>query len=141
MLDLAAELLERLRDSGLRELEVRHEGVRVKVSAEPSVPAPIESAPVAVPSRGVPERSATASAAETKMVAAPLTGIFYRSGSPQSPPFVQPGTVVDVGDVIGLIEAMKLFNEVRSTIAGRVHRVVAENGQLVRARQPLIELE
>ena len=46
-----------------------------------------------------------------------------------------------MGDVIGLIEAMKLFNEIRSTKNGRVRRVVAENGQLVRAKQPLVELD
>ena len=76
-----------------------------------------------------------------KTVAAPLTGVFYRSASAQAPPFVQVGSVVSVGDVIGLIEAMKLFNEVRSTVAGRVRRVVAESGKLVRAHQPLVELE
>ncbi|MBM4435076.1 MAG: acetyl-CoA carboxylase, biotin carboxyl carrier protein, partial [Chloroflexi bacterium] len=65
----------------------------------------------------------------------------YRSPSPQAPPFVQVGSVVSAGDVVGLIEAMKLFNEVRSTMSGRVRRIVAENGQLVRAHAPLIELE
>ena len=54
---------------------------------------------------------------------------------------MQVGAAVSVGDVVGLIEAMKLFNEVRSTVAGRVKRVIAENGQLVRAHQPLYELE
>jgi acetyl-CoA carboxylase biotin carboxyl carrier protein len=121
---------------------VRHGNVRVKVTADTSPPA-VESAPpapaVAVP--GGPERSPASAAAEGKSIAAPLTGIFYRSVSAQAAPFVQAGTVVNVGDVIGLIEAMKLFNEVRSTIAGRVRRIVAENGQLVRAHQPLIELE
>jgi acetyl-CoA carboxylase biotin carboxyl carrier protein len=140
VLDLAAELLARLRDSGLRELEVRHGTVRVKVSAAPTAPPPADVAPPTAPGAVVPERAAPAPPA-AKTVAAPLTGIFYRSPSPQAGPFVQVGAVVDVGDVIGLIEAMKLFNEVRSTIAGRVLRVVAESGQLVRAHQPLIELE
>jgi len=140
VLDLAAELLDRLRDSGLRELEVRHGTVRVKVSAAAAAPAVVDVVPPAAPTPVAPERAAPAAAA-AKTVAAPLTGIFYRSGSPQAGPFVQAGTVVNVGDVVGLIEAMKLFNEVRSTVAGRVRRVVAENGQLVRAHQPLVELE
>jgi len=74
-------------------------------------------------------------------VNAPLTGIFYRGASPQAQPFVQVGTSIAPGDVIGLIEAMKLFNEIRSTAAGRVTRIFAENGQLVPAHQPLVEVQ
>ena len=74
-------------------------------------------------------------------VNAPLTGIFYRAASPQTDAFVQVGSVVESGQVIGLIEAMKLFNEIRSTESGRVRRIFAENGQLVRAHQPLLEVE
>ncbi len=139
MLDLAAELLERLRDASLRELEVRRGRVRVKVSKDGAAAVAPESAP-AVADAPVVGR-APAPAAPGKTITAPLTGIFYRSPSPQAGPFVQLGTVVDVGDVIGLIEAMKLFNEVRATVAGRVRRIAAENGQLVRAHQQLLELE
>jgi acetyl-CoA carboxylase biotin carboxyl carrier protein len=74
-------------------------------------------------------------------VKAPLTGIWYGSPSPGSPPYVQVGGEVAVGQTIGLIEAMKLFNEIKSDLAGRVVRMVAENGQLVKAKQPLIEVE
>jgi acetyl-CoA carboxylase biotin carboxyl carrier protein len=74
-------------------------------------------------------------------VHAPLTGIFYASPGPGSPPFVQVGREVVVGQVIGLIEAMKLFNEIKSDQAGRVVRVIAEDGALVKAKQPLIEVE
>lgn len=74
-------------------------------------------------------------------VNAPLTGIFYRSSTPQAPAFIQVGSQVSQGEVIGLIEAMKLFNEIRSTASGTVRRILIENGQLVRAHQPIIELE
>jgi acetyl-CoA carboxylase biotin carboxyl carrier protein len=80
-------------------------------------------------------------AAATDAITAPLTGVFYLSPSPQAPPFVQIGSVVAAGDVIGLIEAMKLFNEIRTTKNGRVRKILASNGQLVRARAPLIELD
>jgi acetyl-CoA carboxylase biotin carboxyl carrier protein len=73
-------------------------------------------------------------------VRAPLTGIFYASPGPGSPPFVAVGREVVVGQVIGLIEAMKLFNEIKSDQAGRVVRVIAEDGALVKAKQPLIEV-
>ena len=148
-LELVTALLERLRSADVRELEVREGGIRVKVSkdgqgavrgvsyeGEPSVAEAQAPATTATPPRRV-----APPAAKAVEVTAPLTGIFYRSGSPQAPPFVQVGTAVSVGDVVALIEAMKLFNEVRSTVAGRVKRVAAENGQLVRAHQALFELE
>jgi acetyl-CoA carboxylase biotin carboxyl carrier protein len=142
VLDLAGELLERLRDASLRELEVRRGGMRVKVSRDgaPVAAGPPALAPAAdvVLARSAAQAPATPAA---KAITAPLTGIFYRSPSPQASPFVQVGSVINTGDVIGLIEAMKLFNEVRSTLAGRVQRIAAESGQLVRAHQALIELE
>jgi acetyl-CoA carboxylase biotin carboxyl carrier protein len=83
----------------------------------------------------------TAPVSTAKMVRAPLTGIFYSAPSPASPPYVTVGHRIKVGDVIGLIEAMKLFNEIKSDQAGRVVRMVAESGKLVKAKQPLIEVE
>ena len=80
-------------------------------------------------------------ASTLKSVKAPLTGIFYAASSPTSPPYVNVGQQVTVGQGIGLIEAMKLFNEIKSDQAGRVVRIVAETGKLVKAKQPLIEVE
>ena len=149
---LARELLGRLGSDGVRELEVEQDGIRVRVVAAGGVPvmsvptapqaaaAPADTVLSAAPMASVVV-SPGAAAASGKTVNAPLTGIFYRSASPQTGPFVQEGSTVGVGDVIGLIEAMKLFNEIKSTVAGRVKRVVAENGKLVRAHAPLIELE
>jgi acetyl-CoA carboxylase biotin carboxyl carrier protein len=74
-------------------------------------------------------------------VMAPLSGIWYGSPAPGSAPYVSVGGEVAVGQVIGLIEAMKLFNEIKSDKAGRVVKIHAENGKLVRAKQPLIEVE
>ncbi len=74
-------------------------------------------------------------------VKAPLTGIFYASPAPGTAPYVRAGGEVAIGQVIGLIEAMKLFNEIKSDLAGRVVRVVPESGALVKAKQPLIEVE
>jgi acetyl-CoA carboxylase biotin carboxyl carrier protein len=72
---------------------------------------------------------------------APLTGFWYASPSPGSAPYVSLGGEVAVGQVIGLIEAMKLFNEIKSDLAGRVAKIHAEDGKLVKAKQPLIEVE
>ena len=74
-------------------------------------------------------------------VNAPLTGIYYAAPSPGATPYVAVGDHVSVGQIIGLIEAMKLFNEIKSDLAGRVTRVCVDTGALVKAKQPLIEVE
>jgi len=139
---LVTELLQRLAAEDVQQLEIRRGGLRVKVSKNGA------PASVAVPSAPAAARAGvTVSGPEQKTqgdlptVNAPLTGVFYRSPTPQAPPFVQIGAVVNKGDVIALIEAMKLFNEIRATAGGKVKRIFAENGQLVRAHQPLLELE
>ena len=140
-LGLAAELLGRLHDPAIGELEVRENGIRVRVVRAGSAPGAPAPAPSAVPATETAAADAGPRIAGAKAVTAPLTGIFYRSVSPQAPPFVQVGSVISAGEVIGLIEAMKLFNEVRSTVAGRVARILAESGELVRAHRPLLEVE
>jgi len=74
-------------------------------------------------------------------VKAPLTGIWYASPSPGSADYVVQGGEIAAGQVIGLIEAMKLFNEIKSDLSGRVVKIHAENGKLVKAKQPLIEVD
>jgi acetyl-CoA carboxylase biotin carboxyl carrier protein len=82
-----------------------------------------------------------AEASRTHAVLAPLTGLYYSAPSPGAEPYLREGAEVHVGQVIGLIEAMKLFNEIKSDIAGRVVRICVESGALVKAKQPLIEVE
>jgi acetyl-CoA carboxylase biotin carboxyl carrier protein len=74
-------------------------------------------------------------------VLAPLTGLFYSSPSPGAQAYTSVGSQITVGQVIGLIEAMKLFNEIKSDRAGRVVRIYPADGALVKAKQPLIEVE
>ena len=151
---LVKELLTRLETSDVRELDVSAGDLRVRVSRDGAAAASTPSAPAAASAASASPASAaaggpamatvvtaTGAGKDADAIVAPLTGVFYRSASPQSPAFVQAGSLVAAGDVIGLIEAMKLFNEIRSTKSGRVRRVIAENGQLVRAHQPLVELD
>jgi len=139
---LVGELLKRLADEDVRELEVKRGGVRVRVAKDGRVAAGAAPPPPPTASSGTPVGGMSPPmATELPTVNAPLTGIFYRSPSPQTQPYIQVGSKVAAGEVIGLIEAMKLFNEIRSTAAGKVRRIFIENGQLVRAHQPLIELE
>ena len=74
-------------------------------------------------------------------ILAPLTGLFYSSPSPGAQSYVTAGSTITVGQVIGLIEAMKLFNEIKSDRAGRVIQIYPQDGALVKAKQPLIEVE
>jgi acetyl-CoA carboxylase biotin carboxyl carrier protein len=97
--------------------------------------APASSAAAAQPP------AAPRQAAPTNAIVAPLTGLFYASPSPGAEPYVKPGAQILAGQVIGLIEAMKLFNEIKSDRAGRVVRVVPDDGALVKAKDPLIEVE
>ena len=99
------------------------------------------AAPAAAPQPAAPADATASPGPSRPSVRAPLTGIWYGSPAPGSAPFVAVGREVAVGQVIGLIEAMKLFNEIKSDLAGRVARVVPENGALVKAKQPLIEVD
>jgi acetyl-CoA carboxylase biotin carboxyl carrier protein len=151
LIDRLALLLDR---SDLTELEVES-GATGLVLRKPSALTPISvtslsaASPAATP-ESVAGSTATAESptagrepalAAKPSVKAPLTGIFYASPAPGSGPYVSVGGEVAVGQIIGLIEAMKLFNEIKSDLAGRVVRVVAESGALVKAKQPLIEVE
>jgi acetyl-CoA carboxylase biotin carboxyl carrier protein len=148
LIDRLAALLDR---SDLTELEVESGGTGL-VLRKPSALAPISVANLSASSAAATtmttpstEESSAAgrepAAAAKPSVKAPLTGIFYASPAPGSAPYVSVGGEVAVGQVIGLIEAMKLFNEIKSDLAGRVVRVVAESGTLVKAKQPLLEVE
>ncbi len=142
LVDRLAAILER---SDLVELEVEAGGTGLTLR-KPEAIAPVAAAvAAAAPSAAAPGTPgsvapAGAQGAGRPSVAAPLTGIWYAAPNPGSPPFVQVGGEVASGQVIGLIEAMKLFNEIKSDRSGRVAAVLVESGQLVKARQPLIEV-
>jgi acetyl-CoA carboxylase biotin carboxyl carrier protein len=74
-------------------------------------------------------------------VPAPLTGVFYASPSPGAPPFARPGDWIETGSVVGMIEAMKVFNEVTADLAGALVQVLVADGALVRAGDPLMYLD
>ena len=156
LVDRLATILDR---SDLTELEVEVGGTGLVLRKPPAVAVPVTVATtqpagstgldaaaqggsdVGQALQGAAAATRDAFPATRPSVRAPLTGIYWGAPSPGSAPYVQVGGEVAVGQVVGLIEAMKLFNEIKSDLAGRVVRVVAENGQLVKAKQPLIEVE
>ena len=146
LIDKLAGLLER---TELNELEVQvgATGLVLRKPSAITIATPVAVAPGGAPANdGVPGATSAppidGAATPTKpAVLAPLSGIWYGSPAPGSAPYVTLGGEVALGQVIGLIEAMKLFNEIKSDRAGRVVRINAESGKLVRAKQPLIEVE
>ncbi len=136
-----------LERSGLAELEVEHGGTTI-VLRSPAALAPSVTA-AAAPATVVevtPLEVLAAVEEPTKprgahAITAPLTGVYYRSPSPGAEPYVREGGQVNAGQVIGLIEAMKLFNEIKSDVTGTVRHIGPADGDLVKARETLIEVD
>ena len=142
IIDRLERLLER---SALSELELEAGGTTVILRTAAAVtPAPAV-APTAVALEPLPEPALIVDepveAHGSHAIVAPLTGVFYRSPSPEAEPYVREGGQVNAGQVIGLIEAMKLFNEIKSDVTGVVKRMDAGDGDLVKAKQILIEVD
>jgi acetyl-CoA carboxylase biotin carboxyl carrier protein len=140
-------LIELLEESDIAEIEIKEgeESVRIsRISA--SAPAPmIYQAPTAAPlaaatSEPAKAPEAAAPASNANDVHSPMVGTFYRSPSPSSPPFVEVGTHVKVGDVVCLVEAMKMMNQIEADHAGVVEAILIQDGEPVEYDQPLIRI-
>jgi acetyl-CoA carboxylase biotin carboxyl carrier protein len=135
--ELTRRLAGLLGELGLSEVEVEAADVRVRVQRATVAPALVPPAPP--PPAAVDERPLVADAVSPALVAveAPMVGTFYRASSPTADPYVQEGDLVKEGQVLCIIEAMKLMNEIESKVAGRVARILVENGHAVEYGQPL----
>ena len=165
-LDDVREILALMRENGLSEFEIEHEGLRLRLRKEAATPvAPshagaasmvaaaahalgspgVGSAP-GTPASGQPEGQGSAGlpAAEAEIelavVKSPIVGTFYRSSEPAAPAFVEIGATVKKGQVLCIIEAMKLMNEIDSEYDGEVVKVYVENGQAVQYGERLFAI-
>jgi acetyl-CoA carboxylase biotin carboxyl carrier protein len=141
--DLTRRLAMLLGELGLSEVEVESDSLRVRVQrAVATVPVAVP-APIAAPSVVSEERPLAADAGSAALVTveAPMVGTFYRASSPTAEPYVKEGDVVKEGQVLCIIEAMKLMNEIESKVAGRVARILVENGHAVEYGQPLFLID
>ena len=127
-------LLEDLAGTAITSLELRHGALRVALRRVPGAGGLVSPATAAT----VVEKSRPL---HWHVVEAPLTGIFYTRPAPDEAPYVQPGSHVEPNDVVGLVETMKMYNEVTADVAGTVREIVVENGSLVEAGQPLLYVE
>jgi len=136
------ELIEMVEASDVGELTVEDAGVRITVRRQDERPlAPVASAPAVVPADNGAAESAAPSVSQTVTVPSPMVGTFYRSPSPTAEPFVSEGDTVAVDQVLCVLEAMKLFNELKSEHAGVIRAVLVGNAEPVEYGQPLFELE
>lgn len=130
--------------SGLDELEVEVGELVVRLARPRPAAPPVSAAPAAVAASAAGPGSLTPygePAPGMRFVTAPLTGVWYASPSPGARAYVQEGDEIGAGAVVGLIEAMKLFNEIKSDVAGKVTRILVERGTLVKRQQPLVEID
>jgi len=134
------ELVRIVQESGIGEVEIEDEGMRVSVRRADERPAAPAAAPLADEEPGEPPALPPLAAGAVR-VESPMVGVFYRAGEPGARPFVEVGDVVAPGQTLCLLEAMKLFNELKAETAGRVTVIHAENGKPVEFGQLLFELE
>jgi len=131
-LDEVRRVLDHVRASDATHVEVATDGFRLRLIRRPGRATALTESRIA---------TSAEVAAEGTPLAAPLTGVFYRAATPGGPPLVNVGDVVTVGTVMGLIETMKIFNEVLAERAGRIAAILAESGQLVHAGDALMTIE
>ena len=144
-------LIELLEESGIAEIEIKEGEEAVRISRMPTgqvvtqlapavAPAPVAAAPAAAaPAAAAP--AAPARRANEHVVTAPMVGTFYGAPSPGAKPFVEIGTEVKEGQVLCIIEAMKMMNQIESDKAGKITAIMATNGDPVEFGQPLFVIE
>jgi acetyl-CoA carboxylase biotin carboxyl carrier protein len=141
-------LIELVETSGIAELEIQEGEERVRITRALMQSSHFATVPAAAPPLSAPGTAANApvslpaestvpAAPEGHVVKSPMVGTFYRSASPGAKPFVEVGDAVQQGDVLCIVEAMKLMNEIEADASGIIKAVIAENGQPVEFGQPL----
>lgn len=144
-------LIELLEESGIDELEIREGEESVRISRHGKQPAyaqqpvyaqaPAPAAPAAAPVAAATEAAAPAAAKlNGTVVRSPMVGTFYRAASPTSGNFVEVGSSVKKGDILCIVEAMKMMNHIEAETSGTIESILGENGQPVEYDQPLFTI-
>jgi len=138
-------LIELVETSGIAELEIQEGEERVRITRAlmqghaslPVAPSVVGASPASPPQAPASAAPAPPLESEGHVVKSPMVGTFYRSASPGAKAFVEVGDTVEQGDVLCIVEAMKLMNEIEADASGTIKAVIAENGQPVEFGQPL----
>ncbi len=137
------EVIQLMNENGLSEIEIEKDGLKIRMRKgaggylESSVVQVSSGAPTTRP-EPVPVLAASPGKAPIK---SPMVGTFYAAPAPDAAPFVQPGSTVEVGQVICIIEAMKLMNEIKAEVRGKVTEILVHSGDPVEFGQPLFVIE
>jgi acetyl-CoA carboxylase biotin carboxyl carrier protein len=141
------EMINLMNENNLMELEVEKEGMRIRLKKTASGQE-VYNGPIMLERERLPQTRALESAEITEKAAgktleikAPMVGTFYRAPSPEAPPYVEVGQMVEPGQVICVIEAMKLMNEIKSEIKGKVLEVLVDNTEPVEFGQSIFLIE
>lgn len=134
------ELMSLLKDTDITELQIEKEGIKIKIRREKFFGHLEVQQPVLIGKR---ETKDVAIETDSGLftVTSPIIGTFYRSPSPEAEPFVEAGAIIKKGQVLCIIEAMKLMNEIESEVDGVVKRLLVENGHPVEYGEPLFLIE
>jgi len=145
------EMINLMNENGLMELEIEKEGMRIRLKKTGSGSEVFSGGPVIVeqhrttdaPSRAAQIQAEAKAEADSKTVEirAPMVGTFYRAPSPEAPPYAEVGQVLEPGQVICIIEAMKLMNEIKSEIKGKILEILVDNAEPVEFGQPMFLIE
>lgn len=143
-------LIDLIQESDVAEIEIKEGEESVRISRNSPQPAPMMMAPPTMQTAPLAAQAPVAAEAETVPVPAantnnavksPMVGTFYRSSSPEAAPFAEVGQTVAEGDVICIIEAMKMFNQIESDRSGVIKAILVESGHPVEFDEPLIIIE
>jgi acetyl-CoA carboxylase biotin carboxyl carrier protein len=155
-LNYIKKLVKLVAESGVDEIEIDEEGKKIRIAKHQvqtapvplrspaidlSVPSGTANEPVGVVPAPPPAAPAAESSRKYHEVKSPIVGTFYRAPAPDASPFVQLGSVVEIGSVLCIVEAMKLMNEIESDVSGKIAKILAENGQPVEYDQVLFLVE
>ena len=148
------QLIELVNSSSLTKFELKTDQIELKIEKEPpKVVTPAEGGQLVQPSEPVTQKEfksekilPPAEDVETPeeklhVIKSPLVGTFYRAPAPGAPPFVEEGDIVSPGQVLCIIEALKVMNEIESDVRGKVVKILVENGQPVEYGQPLFLID
>ncbi|MBL7132016.1 MAG: acetyl-CoA carboxylase biotin carboxyl carrier protein [Candidatus Omnitrophica bacterium] len=139
------EMIKLMNDNDLMELEIEKEGMRIRLRK--SRPGEEQATPVIIEKEAKSEmpvisrEQAKTTLEKTAEIKAPMVGTFYRAPSPEITPYVEIGQLIEPGQIICIIEAMKLMNEIKSEIKGKITEILADNAEPVEFGQPLFLVE
>ncbi len=133
------ELIHAVSDSNLTQFNLQDGNLNITMSAEKTIVQP--ATPSALQNQADTVPTASAETLTGNVVKSPLVGTYYAAASPDSAPFVKVGDKVSKGQVLGIVEAMKLMNEIESEFDGTVREILVENEQMVEYGQPMFVIE